>query len=142
LSEVISTRLNLVEGYEFKVNFDVEGVRELIVDETKPVGENLGPNARRLLSAAIGQCLSTSLLFCLRKNKITVKDLETNVKLTTHRNKEGYLRIKSLDVQICLGVSESDRSQVDRCLEVFKKYSIVTQSVLKGIKVNIAVNNE
>ena len=102
LSEIANTRLNLVDGYEFKIEFDVEGVPGLIVDEVKPIGQNLGPNPRRLLSAAVGHCLSSSLLFCLRKNKVNVKALETNVKLTANRNKEGYLRVKNLEFKFVL----------------------------------------
>lgn len=141
LSEFVHTRLKLVDGYEFKVEFDVEGVPELIVDEVKPVGKNFGPNPRRLLSAAVGHCLSSSFLFCLRKAGVDLKDLETNVKMITEKNEGGYLRIKRLDIQISLSANEEDESRVDRCREIFENFSVVTQSVRKGIEVNVAINN-
>ena len=141
MSELVHTRLKLVEGYEFKVEFDVEGVQDLIVDEVKPVGKNLGPNPRRLLSAAVGHCLSSSFLFCLRKAGVDLKDLETDVKMITEKNERGYLRIKRLDIQISLSANEDDKSRVDRCLEIFENYSVVTQSVRKGIEVNVTINN-
>jgi hypothetical protein len=41
LSESVSTKLRLLEGYRFKVEFDAEDVPNLVVDEMKPIGEGL-----------------------------------------------------------------------------------------------------
>ncbi len=67
MSESVLTKLELLEGYKFKFGFDMEGVPSLVVDEIKPIGEGSGPNPSRLLSTAVGHCLSSSLLYCLRK---------------------------------------------------------------------------
>jgi uncharacterized OsmC-like protein len=64
---------------------------DLIVDELKTMGENSGPNPTRLLSAAIGHCLNSSLLFCLSKARINVRNLETTVKLPKKGTKRGFL---------------------------------------------------
>jgi uncharacterized OsmC-like protein len=140
LAESIYTKLKLRKGFEFKVVFDGADVPELIVDEIKPLGENAGPNPTRLLSAAVGHCISSSLLFCLLKARVKVKDLETEVKANVVRNEEGYLRVRSLDVQIRLDVQEDDKSRVARCLGIFENYCIVTQSVRKGIAVKVRIN--
>lgn len=140
LAESIYTKLKLRKGFEFKVVFDVADFPELLVDEIKPIGESTGPNPTRLLSAAVGHCLSSSLLFCLRKARVKVKDLETQVKANVVRNEEGYLRVKSLDVQIRLDVNEDDKSRVNRCLGIFENYCIVTQSVRQGLDVKVTVN--
>ncbi len=73
MSESVLTKLGLLDGYRFKVEFDVNSVPNLVVDEMKPFGEGLGPNPTRLLSAAVGHCLSSSLLYCLDKAKVKVK---------------------------------------------------------------------
>jgi uncharacterized OsmC-like protein len=140
LEKSIYTKLKLRKGYEFKVIFDAADVPELVVDEIKPVGESAGPNPTRLLSAAVGHCLSSSLLFCLRKARVNVNDLETAVKANVERNEEGYLRVNSLDVQIRLDVNENDKSRIDRCLGIFENYCTVTQSVRKGIDVKVTVH--
>jgi len=140
LSELISTRLVLLEGYRFKVEFDVNDIPSLVVDEMKPIGEDEGPNPTRLLSAAVGHCISSSLMYCLGKAKVHVKKLETTVQAKVERNKEGYLRIASLDVQVRLEVSEEDRARVPRCLKIFENYCTVTQSVRKGIAVRTSIN--
>lgn len=140
LAESIYTKLKLRKGFEFKVVFDGTDVPELIVDEIKPLGENAGPNPTRLLSAAVGHCVSSSLLFCLHKARVNVKDLETEVKANVVRTEEGYLRVRSLDVQIRLDVNEDDKSGVDRCLSIFENYCTVTQSVRKGVAVKVTIN--
>ncbi len=102
MSESISTELEFLEGYKFEVGFDVEGIPSLIVDEMKPTGQGLGPNPSRLLSVAVGHCLSSSLLYCFRKARIGIKKLHTTVETEVTRNIEGYLRMSRLDVQIQL----------------------------------------
>jgi uncharacterized OsmC-like protein len=135
----IFTKLKLIQGYKFKVEFDSEGIADLIVDEPKPMGENSGPNPTRLLSAAVGNCLNSSLLFCLSKARINVKNLETTVKATQERNEEGLLRIRKLEVEMYLDVDEQDRTRITRCLDIFENYCTVTQSVRKGIEVTVNV---
>jgi uncharacterized OsmC-like protein len=133
------TKLKRISGYQFKAEFDVEGIPNLVVDELKPIGENSGPNPTRLLSVAVGHCLSSSLLYCLEKARIEVKSLETIVKATLERNEQDYLRVKNLDVQLLLHVAEKDKTRVDRCLRIFENYCTVTQSVRKGIAVSVSV---
>ena len=140
MPQFINTKLRLSKGYQFKVMFDAEDVPELAVDEIKPVGESVGPNPTRLLSTAVGHCLSSSLLFCLRKSKVEIKDLETTVKASVERTAQGHLRVKTLDVQICFNSNENDKSKVDRCSGIFEKYSAMAQSVRKGIDIKVAVN--
>jgi len=139
LSEQALTKITLIQGFKFRVKFDVDGMPDLFVDEMKPVGENSGPNPTRLLSAAVGHCLSSSLLFCLQKARIKVDHLETTVKANTERNTEGRLRITRLDAQIHLNVKELDENRVSRCLTIFEDYCTVTQSVINGLQVNVTI---
>ena len=133
------TKLRFLQGYQFNVEFDAEGMPKLLLDEQKPAGQNAGPNPTRLLSAAIGHCLSSSLIYCLLKARVRINNIETTVRTNTARNKEGYLRVEGIDVQINLDVAEEDKSRVPRCKEIFENYCTVTQSVRKGIEVNVNV---
>ena len=139
LSEMTMSKLRYLQGYRFLVDFGVEGVSDLLVDEPKPVGEGTGPNSVRLLSAAVGQCLSSSLLYCLYKARVMVKSIETTVKTSVMRSEEGRLRVKSIDVQMDPDVGEEDKARVPRCLEIFENYCTVTQSLRKGIEVNVNI---
>lgn len=131
-------RLRLLEGYKFNVEFD-DQTPGFLVDETKPHGEGSGPNPPRILAAAIGHCLSSSLIYCLKKVRVGVRDLETTVKVNFFRNEKGMRRIASMNVQLRLKVNEKDESRVPRCLKIFEDYCTVTQSVIKGIPVSINV---
>ena len=140
LSETLVTKLSFLQGYQFSVEFDAEGMPKLLLDEQKPAGQNLGPNPTRLLSAAVGHCLSSSLIYCLLKAKVKIKNIETTVRTKVARNKEGYLRVEDMEVQINLDVAEEDKSRIPRCKEIFENYCTVTQSVRKGIEVNVTVS--
>ena len=135
----IVTKLRMISGYQFNVDFDVPYIPNFLVDETKPDGEGSGPNPPRLLAAAVGHCMSSSLIYCLRKARITLRNLETTVKTNLFRNENGKLRISSIDVQISLKVNEEDKTRVNRCLKIFEDYCTVTQSIRKGIAVNVNI---
>ena len=137
--KTIVTKLHLIEGYKFNVKSDLEYIPELIVDEIKPEGEGTGPNPTRLLSTAVGHCMSSSLIYCLRKARIPIKNFNTTVKTNLYRNENGRLRIRSIDLQINLKVKEEDKNRINRCLTLFEDYCTVTQSIRKGIQVNVQI---
>jgi organic hydroperoxide reductase OsmC/OhrA len=112
------------------------------MDEPPPLGEGRGPNAARILGAAIGHCLSASLLFCLKKTRVEVSAMETKVTGTVERNEKGRLRIGTIRVQLSPEIAREDRVRIGRCLEMFEDYCIVTQSVRKGIEVDVQVAEE
>jgi len=139
MSNSIVTRLKLLHGYKFRAEFDVEGMPEIVLDELKPLGENLGPNPTRLLSAAIGHCLCSSLLYCLERSRVAVKNLETTINTTVERTEEGRLRVKTLEIQLYPEVEEKDVKKLSRCLEIFENYCTVTQAVRKGLEVIVNI---
>jgi uncharacterized OsmC-like protein len=133
------TKLQLIDNYKFNVKTDLDYMPDFTVDETKPDGEGTGPNPTRLLSAAVGHCMSSSLIFCLKKARIPVQDLSTTVETSLYRNENGRLRIKNIEVQINLKVDKEHENRVNRCLSLFEDYCTVTQSIRKGIQVNVKV---
>ena len=133
----IVTKLRLIDGYQFNVESDVEYIPNFLVDETKPDGEGMGPNPTRLLSAAVGHCMSSSLIFCLKKARVRINDLQTKVTTNLYRNDQKRLRIKSIDIEIQLEVNEEDKQRVPRCLKLFEDYCTVTQSIRNGVEVNV-----
>lgn len=131
--------LTLQSGYAFTVGFGQEGVRELTVDEPPPLGAGTGPNAARLIAAAVGNCLGASLLFCLRRSRIHVKRLRVAVEGTLVRNERGRFRIGEIRVKLAPHVPPEERDRLGRCLEVFEDYCVVTESVREGIPVAVEV---
>lgn len=134
-----AVQLQLEEGYRFSVDFG-QAFPPLVMDEPEPLGHGEGPNASRVLGAAIGNCLGASLLFCLQRSKVEVKDLRVEVAGTIERNENGRFRIAGVRVRLMPGIAAGDRERIERCLDVFEDYCIVTQSVRKGIDVQVEVN--
>ena len=66
------------QDYQFQVDFG-EGIPSLLADEPAPLGTGQGPSPVQLLAAAVGNCLSDSLLFALRKFKQTPEPLHCTV---------------------------------------------------------------
>ncbi len=131
--------MELGEGYGFAVDFGQEGVPPLWMDEPAPLGDGSGPSAARLLAAAVGNCLSASALFCLRKARVPVSGMRTVVRTDLVRSPEGRLRIGKIDVSIHPEVPGEDRERMMRCLDLFEEFCIVTQSVRGGVEVEVGV---
>jgi len=82
------------------------------------------------------------LAFCLRKSKVDLKGMKTEVTPTVERNKEGYWRVVKMSAKIKVEVGEStESSRLQRCLEIFENYCVVTGAVRNGIKVDVKVNS-
>ncbi len=139
--ERFTVGLTLRDNYAFTVEFDDASVSPIVVDEMPPLGEGNGPNPARLLAAAVGSCLSASLLFCLRKARIEVGELRTSVEGTIVRNERGRLRIGGLRVRLAPELTEEQRERMGRCLDIFQDFCIVTESVRDGIAVDVEVEN-
>ncbi|MGP1685054.1 MAG: OsmC family protein, partial [Giesbergeria sp.] len=65
---LVQITLRQQKDYQFNVDFG-SGIPVLAADEPAPLGSGQGPSPVQLLAAAVGNCLSDSLLFALRKFK-------------------------------------------------------------------------
>jgi len=128
------------ERFRFEVDFGLDGVGPLYMDEPEPVGGDSGPNASKVLAAAMGNCLTASLLFCLQKARAEVGDVETKVDGVMRRNGKGRWRIVEINVEISPEVGEEYDSQYERCLGLFEEFCVVSKSVEKGIPLNVKVS--
>ncbi len=134
-----SLSIDCIQDYEFRVKFADAPYGELLMDEPPPLGGNKGPNPSRLLATAVGGCLSASLLFSARKLRLDVQGLHADVKVSHTRNEKGRLRIGKIEVEIAPDVKSADEHKMQRCLEMFEDFCVVTQSVRNGIDVSVKV---
>jgi len=114
-------------------------VPDLTLDEPPPLGEGSGPNAARLIAAAVGNCLAASLAFCLKRSRIPLKQLRATVEGTLVRNERGRQRIGEIRVKLAPDVAPEDRDRMERCLELYEDFCIVTESVRNGIPISVEV---
>jgi organic hydroperoxide reductase OsmC/OhrA len=108
-------------------------------DEPDPVGENSGPSTPALLGAALGHCLSASLLEALRHAHLEVLGCETEAVAVVKPNEGGNPRIDRVDVTIRPHLAESS-PRMKRCADVFENHCTVTQSVRRGVDVRVNVD--
>lgn len=135
---LITVRLQQQQDYQFHIDFGA-AVPPLLGDEPSPLGQGLGPSPVQLLSAAVGNCLSDSLLFALRKFKQAPEPLHCDVRAEVGRNPEGRLRVLKMDARLTLGVPAAQLQHLDRVLSQFEAYCTVTQSVGQGIPIAVQV---
>ncbi len=124
--------------YRFEIRFG-ENLPSLIADEPAPLGQGEGPSPAQLLAASVGNCLSDSLLFALRKFKQAPEPLRCEVTAEVGRNPEGRLRILGIHATITLGVAAGSLEHLDRALAQFEAFCTVTQSVRQAIPVRVTV---
>ena len=131
--------VRLYDGFAQTVDFDSGSIPLLAIDEPPPLGAARGPNPVRLLGAAVGGCLGASLLFCLRKARVDVRDLRTIVEGSLTRNDDGRLRVANIRVKLVPTIADSQCAGLERCAELFEDYCIVTESVREGIEIAVEV---
>jgi uncharacterized OsmC-like protein len=139
MSDSFAVSLAQWENFQFLIDFNQDGVTDLLTDEPEPVGQGKGPDPARLLATAVGNCLASSLLFCLRKAKIPVNGIKCVVEGKIERNAEGRLRVTELRVKVEPTVGAADVARVSQCTEIFEKYCTISQSVIEGIAVKVEV---
>jgi organic hydroperoxide reductase OsmC/OhrA len=140
MDNTFEVTLERQEGFQFEAEFGDDGETTLHMDEPEPLGAGSGPNAARVLAAAIANCLSASLLFCLEKSKIEVGDVKTRITGSIVPNAEGRLRLGPLKVQLDADIETVAPKRLDHCLEIFEDFCIVTASVRSGVDVEVVVN--
>lgn len=138
-AEGFSVTLTLRDGYAFDVDTGQPGATTFVLDEPPPLGEGRGPNATRVLAAAVGHCLSASLLFCLRKARVEVRSMRTTVTGSLVRNERGRLRIGGIQVTLAPDVPTAQHERMGRCLDLFEDFCIVTASVRQAFPVDVTV---
>ena len=143
MSDTEEIRLTLTQesDYAFRIAFDETTMPSLLTDEASPLGGDRGPNPTRLLAAAVANCLSASLLFALRKYRNAPGTLVTHAVARLERNGEGRLRVAHIGVAIALPEGADDYSQIERLLQQFENFCVVTESVRAGVAVDVTVTD-
>lgn len=133
---------------QFTTNFD-KNVPNLIFDEPEiSGGQDEYPNASRILTASIANCLSASFAFCLLKSRVPMDNVKIKAVATTtsQRNEEGRWRIPKVKVELFPTfeghnpVPEKIMKRFERCARIYEKYCTVSQSIKQGINIETKIN--
>lgn len=134
----VTVTLRQRQDYRFDTQFN-DVIPVLTTDEPAPLGTGQGPSPVQLLCAAVGNCLSASLLFALRKFKQVPEPLSCSVEADVGRNAEGRVRVLKMVATLRLGVPAAQLEHLDRVLGQFESFCTVTQSVGQGIPIAVQV---
>jgi len=141
MSEEIITKvgLNLESDMLFKCDLGEMKVKDCYIDEEHDVeAEMWGPNPSRMLGIAVLGCLSASFIFCLKKRKFSINDLDAQAEVVIVRNEKGFWRVRNIDVNIKPKIDTPEmKKRADQCRKMFEQYYTVTQAVREGIEVNV-----
>lgn len=141
MSEVVSTfdiAIEQVDAYEMRVRFDKPTHQDLMLDEPPPLGKDRGPNPARVLAAAVANCLTASLAFCLSKKQVKVEGMTSTAHVEIVRNEQRRLRIGKVSVTLKPPLRADDEA-LQGCLGQFEDFCIVTQSVRAGLDIEVKV---
>lgn len=142
LESSFQIELERLQDYEFKVKFDWPETPEWLMDEASPLGAQHGPNASRVLAAAVANCLSASLLFCLQKSRLETKGMKTKATVDLIRNEQQRLRIGQIKIDIDIESGTDHGHRLDRCTQLFEDFCVVTASIRNGIPIKVIVTSK
>ena len=135
---IVTVSLTQQQDYRFLIEFGAP-VPAVLGDEPTPLGTSSGPSPVQLLAAAVGNCLSDSLLFALRKFKQSPEPIRTQVQAEVGRNAEGRLRVQAIESELHLGVPAAGLEHLQRALDTFEQYCTVTQTIAAAVPVTLRV---
>ena len=136
--KTITVYLQQQSDYRFDIRFD-DNMPVLTSDEPEPLGTGTGPSPVQLLCAAVGNCLSDSLLFAFRKFKQAPEPIHCEVQAKLGRNEQGRVRVLKIAAKMKLGVAAAQLENVGRVLSQFEEFCTVSQSVGQGITIHTRV---
>ncbi len=111
-------------------------------------GADTGPSAAEYLGVSIGGCLGTSFAYCAKHVDLELDAIKVTVDVEVHHEENGSggkgpLRITGIKAGMVVTLHDNDDADVlDLCIESFKKYCVVTQSVMKGVPVDVKITKQ
>lgn len=137
----ISVDLEQLQDYEFKARFNWGDVPDLLMDEPRPLGGRRGPNASRLLAAALGNCLSASLMYCVARDEVPPGSFRATATCHIVRNDRGRLRVGGIDVRITVDERIERSPRLRRCIALFEDFCPLSTSLREGIPIEVSIVN-
>lgn len=138
MSTTATVTLQQKSDYRFEVTFE-GGAPPFMTDEPPPLGQGAGPSPVQLLTAAVANCLTDSLLFAMRKFKQQPEPIQARAVTTVDRNEQNRLRVQRIEVALTIGRPATEIHQVERIVEQFQDFCTVSQSVARGIPIEVSV---
>ena len=135
----VKVGIKLTENMIYKCDLGQINMDDLFIDETrKKRTDRIGPSPTKLLALSVLGCLAACFEFCLQKKGVTLSDLDGRAEVTFARNEKNFWRIKKINVEFLPKIDNPEmRKSVAQCKRLFEQYCIITESLRKGIEIDV-----
>lgn len=137
-SKFFEAELNWIKNFVFEIT--VDDFPKFYMDELQPVGEDSAPNPADYLLVSVGGCIASSFLYSALKFSIPLKKLQVKVR-GEYVRKNNRIRVGKINVElhIDLDVEKTSYEDLELCVNAFRKYCIISESVKEGIPMDISL---
>ncbi|TFF98563.1 MAG: hypothetical protein EU547_01195 [Promethearchaeota archaeon] len=146
--ENTKVNIKLDKDLIFTSLLNTKKIPKIFIDESLEKSDPpIGPDAATLLGMGVTSCLCASFIFCLQKRNLTLDDLEANAEISFYTTKQGYMRVKQMDIKLIPKSEDSEvLKRIKQCTRemrdgdmMFEKTCIITPSVREGFDINVDV---
>jgi organic hydroperoxide reductase OsmC/OhrA len=139
-AKICDVELKHTDGCKFDARFRTkEG--DLLMAEPFPVGVGHGPEAVTMLNMATSYCMTASLNFYLARARVVPLALRSRGHVTMRLTDEHYRRIEAMEIDIRIEVEERHRKRLERALDRFTTFCIVSESIRGSFPITVRVHH-
>ena len=114
---------------------------DLLLPTPFPVGVGYGPEAVTMLNMSTTYCMTASLNYYLAKARVEPTTLRARGHVDMRLTDEKFRRIKALEIDIRIEVTEKERKRLERALERFTDFCIISESIRGSFPINVRVHH-
>ena len=115
---------------------------QIVIDNSNVPAEARGGTAKQLLGASVLACYTAALAGALDARGAKYSDLTAKAILTVGGNELGQGRVKKIDIEARVTLSEEDQEIFERCAKIMKQGCLVTGSLHDGIEIGYDLQPE
>jgi len=139
-AKICDVELKHREGCMFDARFRTkEG--DLLMKEPFGIGIGYGPEAVTLFTMSAAYCMAASLNYYLTKARVIPTTLRAKGHVEMLLTEEQYRRIKCLDIDIRIEVTERERKRLERALTRFTDFCIISSSIQGSFPMRVQVEH-
>ena len=119
--------------------------KEIHIDEPESFhGTNLAPSPIEYFLIGTGSCIGATFIFSLKKYNIKIKNFKIIVDGTLkHVGSSNRLRLIKIDIEFLISLTEDvSNEDLELCYETFQEYCPISDSITKGIPLNISFSSK
>lgn len=133
--------LELLNNEDVKIKFNSESMEDVIIDRSSMPPARRGAEARKLLAAALAECMSSTLFFLLQWAQIECKQFNATAEVVTAKDENNRLCVDHINLTMYLDIPNDEKSlkSFERTKTLFKRGCLMSRSLKRGINVEYSI---